>query len=97
MEATIKFSNGTTLNAEVNGSAYIVDTKPAFPEDLTNIEITTAEGTETIANGEIIECASVDSRYWFSIRETPSDVIKAQETETRFADIENALCELSQA
>ena len=36
---TIIFNDGTTLEVEQNGSTFIADTKPAFPSDLTNIEI----------------------------------------------------------
>ena len=36
---TITFNNGRTLEVEQNGSTFITDTMPAFPSDLTNIEI----------------------------------------------------------
>lgn len=36
---TISFNDGTTLEVEQNGSTFITDTKPDFPEDLTDIII----------------------------------------------------------
>lgn len=36
---TITFNDGSTLEVEQNGSTFVTDTKPDFPEDLTDIEI----------------------------------------------------------
>lgn len=69
MEVTIRFSDGTEITAEQNGTTYIVDEEPTFPEDLSEVEIEGEEGTTTIENAEIIECAKVpgDERYWFTV------------------------------
>jgi len=75
----IVFNDGSVLNAEQNGTNYIVNSKPAFPEDLTNITIEGALGTSTIENGMIVECFALDNRYWFTIVEKPqSEVLKEQ-------------------
>lgn len=92
----ITFLNGDTIEAEVNASSYIVDEKPDFPDDITDvtIEYEAGEGQEgnngtlILRNVEIIECASVDGRYWFAFREKT-------EQELWQASIEDALCELS--
>lgn len=69
---TIKFADGTELSAEQNGSCYIVNEKPDFPTDLSEV---TVEGGEnaSFVNAQVIECASVDGRYWFSFREVTAD------------------------
>ena len=35
----IKFKNGTIIEADLNGTSYIVDEKPDFPDDKSDIEI----------------------------------------------------------
>ncbi len=64
----IIFKDGTEITVERNGSCFIVETKPEFPEDLTDITIE-GEMPQTIANGRIVDAASVDGRYWFTIIE----------------------------
>ena len=68
--AIIRWNDGSPeIEAEVNGNAYIVDEKPTFPSDLSNITIISGGNETVIANGRIVECASVDERYWFGIQE----------------------------
>lgn len=75
------------ITAEKNGDCYIVNSKPEFPSDLSVVTIT-GESVETLHNARIIECASIDERYWFAIGEmTPDELWRAE--------IEDALCELS--
>ena len=38
--ATIRFSDGTEIEAEVNGTCFIVDEKPEFPDNFEEIVIT---------------------------------------------------------
>ena len=81
--ATIIFSNGETVTAQYNGSCFATDTEPQFPENLENITIEKESGEEHIAHGFIKDCASVDGRYWFTVREIPeqkrfNDEITAQ-------------------
>ena len=65
----IIFNDGTELEAERNGSSFIVNEKPDFPEEFTNITIEDEDGETIIDSAELIECASIDGRYWFSFRE----------------------------
>lgn len=67
----ITFKNGMKMEAEVNGSSLITDSRPEFPSDLSAVTVTGADGERIYRDAEIIECASVDNRYWFSFREAP--------------------------
>ena len=69
--AKIIFSDGTELNTDVNGSCFIVDSKPDFPDNLSDIQIVKGDNKEAIDYGMIIEAAGIDNRYWFSIIEIP--------------------------
>jgi len=84
METKITFKNGTEIIAEQNGDCFIVDSKPTFPADLSFVEA----GERTFKNAFIIECASVDGRYWFTFGEMTAE-------EVWRAEVEDALCELS--
>jgi hypothetical protein len=88
MEAIIRFKNGNVIVAEKNGSCYITDADPGFPEDLSVVTITDSEGEKVLKNAQVVECASVDKRYWFTFSEM-------SEEEMWRASIEDALCELS--
>ena len=67
----ITFANGMVVEAEENASSLITDSKPGFPADLSVITVTGVNGSHIYRNADIIECASVDNRYWFSFREVP--------------------------
>ena len=69
--AKITFSNGEEITAEVNGNCFIVDEAPEFPDNLEDITIKKDGQEETIEHGRIIECASTDDKYWFTIGEIP--------------------------
>lgn len=87
-KVTITFLNGTEIEAEVNGDCYIVDEAFETPEDLSVVTIVKGDETEELENMKFVVCASVDGRYWFSFA-------PMSEMEIRFAEIEDALCELS--
>lgn len=95
MEAKLKFANGTEIIAQANDNNYIVATKPQFPDNLKNIQITTEESTLVIKNGRIVECASLDGNYWFTVIEVPENIVHIQEMLQRLNDVEDALCEIS--
>ena len=82
---TISWIDGSpTLEAEVNGGSFIVDEKPEFPAVLSVVTLSYSNGNEaTLNNARIIECASVDGRYWFTIQEIPQDVIDKAETQAK--------------
>ena len=69
-KATIIFNDGTEIEAAVNGDCFIVDEKPDFPDDLTDITIVSDQGEKTVEHGRIVECAS-EKDYWFAIVEIP--------------------------
>ena len=87
-KAKIIFITGLTITAEVNGGSYITEEKPDFPDDLSEITVEQGEETKEIRDAQIVECASVDGRYWFAFHEMTAD-------EKWRADIEDALCDLS--
>lgn len=67
----ITFKNGREIEAEANGSSLITESKPDFPSDLSSVTVTGTDGERIYRDAEIIECAFVDNRYWFSFREVP--------------------------
>ena len=79
---TIRFADGTELEAEQNGSCFIVDEEPAFPADLSTVTIS-GETDEVIENAEIVECASVDERYWFAIIAISAEEIAREKTDAQ--------------
>lgn len=96
MEAKIVFKDGTEITAEKNGDSYILDTKPEFPEDLTDLVIQSAEGNKVFENAILIECASVDGRYWFSFMEEPAADRTIRELREENAMLEDAILELAE-
>ena len=84
----LTFENGIRIEADVNGDCYIVDEAFETPADLSEVIIHDGESETVLTNMKFVVCASIDGRYWFAF--TPMS-----ETELRFAEIEDALCELS--
>ena len=70
-KATIKFASGGVIETEKNGSCFIIDGPftDGIADDLSKVTVTDADGERTLHNVELIECYSVDGRYWFSFRE----------------------------
>ena len=82
----IKFLNGEMITADLNGSCYIVNNKPEFPSDLSLVIVEgTGDENKEFHNAELIECASIDGRYWFSFKEVTDD-------EQLRADVDYLLC-----
>lgn len=79
-KATIKFKNGETLEAEVNGGCFITDAEPAFPVDLSEVEVEKDDEITVLKNVEVVKAAPVDSRYWFALREMSESEIKTIQT-----------------
>lgn len=84
-KAKITFKNGLEIEAEVNGSCYIVDSKPEFPVDLSEVTVTAGEDEKVLHEVEVNEAASVDGRYWFALRELTEQELKDIKTQ---ADIQ---------
>lgn len=84
-KAKVTFNDGTILEAEENATSLIMDTKPDFPADLSDVTVTGATDKRVYKNAEVIECASVDGRFWFAFREVPESERKEKKTQ---ADLE---------
>ena len=79
MEAKIIFNDGTELNVEVNGGAFITATEPEFPEDLSRVVIEEDENETVLTNVSVQPCASVDGRFWFTfIKPTIFEKLESQ-------------------
>ena len=75
----IIFADGTEVEAERNGDSYIAAGKPDFPDDLSEVRVEgSEEGDKAFRNVQVVECASVDGRYWFALVETSEEAL-AQE------------------
>ena len=72
MVVKIKFDSGDVIVAEQNGESFIADQKPSFPEDMGLVTVEGTDGIRTYSDPKIVECASVDGRYWFCfVEESP--------------------------
>ena len=79
----ITFGDGTEITAEVNGSCYIVDDKFNDP-DLSEVTI----GDTVIENATLMEAASVDGRYWFTITRLTEEELMRKSVVKQRADID---------
>lgn len=72
MVVKIKFDSGDVIVAEQNGDSFITEKKPSFPADMGLVTIEGTDGVRTYNDPQIVECASVDGRYWFCfVEESP--------------------------
>lgn len=74
-KVTIKINNDLEIEAEQNGTSFIVPKKPDFPKQVLKAEVTSENGTEVFDNFEILECAAVDDNYWFGFHRFPEEEI----------------------
>jgi hypothetical protein len=86
--ANIKLSNGVEFNAEDCGGSFAVDEKPDFPNGIFGVEITSEERHEILDQVRLVECYSIDGRFWFNF-------LPLSDQEKRIIELEDALCELS--
>ena len=74
MEVKITFGSGETIAAEKNGESLITQQKPSFPEELGLVRVQADNGSRTYDDPHVVECASVDGRYWFCfVEESPQE------------------------
>ena len=74
MEVKITFGSGETIAAEKNGESLIAQQKPSFPDELGLVTVEGADGIRTYSDPQVVECASVDGRYWFCfVEESPQE------------------------
>lgn len=86
--AQIKLSNGVEFSAEDGGGSFAVDEKPNFPSGVFSVKIDREEYTEDLPSVRLVECFSIDGRYWFNF-------LPLSDQEKRIIELEDALCELS--
>lgn len=65
MEAKIIFGNGEIITAEKNGESLITKKKPGFPTELGLVKVESELETRAYNEPSVVECASIDGRYWF--------------------------------
>ena len=82
-KAKITFKDGTVIEADANGGCMITDNKPDFPADLSVVTVEDGQGERTYNNAQVIECASVDGRYWFSFIEISADELEKEKTDAQ--------------
>ena len=85
--AKITFADGSHVNAERNGNCLIINRKRTFPEDLSIVTVECGDQTTVYHNAVLVECASVDGRYWFTFVETPEDAIRLQKMQQNIRTI----------
>lgn len=82
-KAKIIFTSGLVIEAMLNASTFIVDEKPDFPTDLTDVTVETEDETTVYHNVEITEAYSDDDKYRFIISEIPADIIAQEKSDAQ--------------
>ena len=87
--------------AEQNGDCYIVDRKAEILVSLDGVYDVTITADEPYNNriyhnAELIECASVDGRYWFSFRELSPMELRLRELEETNQMLTDCMLEISE-
>lgn len=84
------------ITAEKSSDCYITDKKPDFPEVLGEVSIEWEDGSALYENAQLVECASIDDRYWFAfIEESPYDRT-IRELREENSILEGAIVELAE-
>lgn len=96
MIATISFEDGSQLTVEKNADCYIVASKPAFPNPLGVVTIESEDGTRVFNDAQLIECASIDDRYWFAFGEESEYERTIRELLEENEILEGAIAELAE-
>lgn len=96
MEAKIIFKDKSKITAEVNGSCYITESEPEFPEDLSIVTVKEGKVTTTYVNASVQECASVDGRYWFAFVEESEQERTIRELREDNETLAEAIVELAE-
>ena len=86
--ALITLPSGLTITAEDCGGCFAADEKVEFPSGVFSVKIEREEFTEEYPSVRLVECYSIDSRYWFNF-------LPLSAQELRIIELEDALCELS--
>ena len=96
MEAKIIFKDGSELTAEVNGSCYITESEPEFPEDLSVVTVQGEGEDKVFHNPKVTECAPTDGRFWFAFVEETEQEKTIRELREQNDMITECLLEMSE-
>ena len=96
MEVKITFGNGEIITAEKNGESLITQQKPGFPAVLGVVTVESEDGVRTYNEPQIVECASVDGRYWFCFVEESSLQKRIRQLESQNETLLECLLEMSE-
>lgn len=96
MEAKITFGSGEIIAAEQNGSSFITEQKPSFPTDMGLVTVEGMDGIRTYRDPKIVECASVDGRYWFCFVEESPQQKRIRQLEANNDALLECLLEMSE-
>lgn len=96
MVVKIKFDNGDIIVAEQNGNAFITEQKPSFPANIGLVTVDGTDGVRTYNEPQIVECASVDGRYWFCFVEESSLQKRIRQLESQNETLLECLLEMSE-
>ena len=96
MEVKITFGSGEIITAEQNGGSFITEQKPSFPTDMGLITVEGTDGIRTYSDPQIIECASVDGRYWFTFVEESQQQKRIRQLEANNDALLECLLEMSE-
>lgn len=91
--AIVTFKDGSEIEAYLNGNSLIMDERPFIPEDLSVVRIAGDQGTDiTIKDAELVECASIDGRFWFYFAQKNEE----QKLKEKVTFLEDCLMEMSE-
>lgn len=85
MTATIIFRDGSQISVYKNADCYISASKPEFPNPIGAVSIEAEDGNKEYNDAQLVECASIDGRYWFAFMEMPED----EKLKKRISDLES--------
>ena len=96
MESEIKFDTGDVIVAERNGDSFITHQKPDFPDAIGVVTIESEDGVQTYNEPQIVECASIDGRYWFCFEEESPQQKRIRQLEAENDTLLECLLEMSE-
>ena len=96
MEVKITFGSGETIVAEKNGESLIAQQKPSFPKELGLVTVEGADDIRTYSDPQVVECASVDGRYWFTFVEESQQQKRIRQLEANNDALLECLLEMSE-
>lgn len=97
MEARVYFKDGTEIRAEKNADCLICRDKPEIPEDLSSVIVQWGENEEKrYTDAELVECASIDGRYWFTFSEKPEAAKKEEKMQATIDMLTDCILEMSE-